>query len=285
MKHTFFLFTAVLILALHGCSSRKIEEKYVGSYCLPNTPPGTCFSVYYKGECNVCDEKGQCRGGRCAISGNTLTMSMDTTQPTFGYAEFREASVTLTIDGDTLTTLAGRKFIKKDSSTESAQSRSPQTSAPLQMATPTLQIATPPPSLEEQALSEAKKVWHQYFTRCGDSYVAEETGRMTMHATEPGSGNKISQFKGDFEVHPASIGEAERLNNIEYYAEIWFVYQAERTGSPGGAWTAWRGPGQMGHNNRMRDLGVMKSRGTWNVTGDLIRFNKWRRVECSVLPD
>jgi ribosomal protein L37E len=149
------------------------------------------------------------------------------------------------------------------------------------------QVATQPItlSLEEQALVEAKKVWHQYFTQCGDTYVAEETSRMTMHAMEPGSGNKISQFKGVLSLHPARLGEAERLNNIEYYAELWFVYDAERIGSPEEGWTAWRGPGQMGHNNQMRDLSVMRRAGTWIFDGNLTRFNKWRRVNCSVLPD
>jgi hypothetical protein len=260
------------------CSNQYAPESY-----------RTCFNLHYKGECQVADESGALRTGTCSISGDTLSMNLGSTSPTFGYPEFREANVTLNITGDTLTTLAGRKFFKKGSPAEPPYVATTTTgnasNSPPQTSSTAPQTATPSRSSDEQALSEAKKVWHQYFTRCGDTYVAEETGRMTMHAMEPGDGNKISQFKGDFEVHTATLGEAERLNNIEYYAEIWFVYQAERTGSPGGAWTAWRGPGQMGHNNRMRDLGVMKTRGTWNATGDLMKFNKWRRVDCSVLPD
>lgn len=125
MKQIYWrIFAVVFVFPLQGCSSRKIEEKYVGSYCPPNTPAnyyGNCFHLHYKGECSVGHEKGQARPGKCAISGNTLTMNTESTAPTFGYPEFREANVTLTIDGDTLTTLAGRKFIKKGSATESAQ--------------------------------------------------------------------------------------------------------------------------------------------------------------------
>lgn len=118
---------AILVTTVFSCSPRKIEEKYVGAYCPADTPAnfyGTCFNLNYNGTCGVSDKSGEGRNGTCTMSGNSITMSIVGTSESFEYSEFRDEKVTLKIDGNLLTTLTGRQFIKKGSTSSSMNSPS-----------------------------------------------------------------------------------------------------------------------------------------------------------------
>ena len=102
----------VAILCALGCSAR-IDKNYLGRYN-DVTNPRNSIKLFDNGVCPVTANE-DIRKFRCSIKDTTVTMQLidgtDQQRQSFEYPEFRGVSATLTIDGSTLITQTGRRFV------------------------------------------------------------------------------------------------------------------------------------------------------------------------------